>query len=217
VNTRKGLARGAIGLVVAVGLATLSGCAAVVVGGAMVGTAIVATDRRSAGIQFEDEAIESRINRVLAARYPRGTLNVNVVSYNRRVLLVGQVTEAAMRDEIVQIADKTENVRTVLNEMTVGPLSSLGTRTNDTAISARVRAALLEARDVPTGATSVTTEGGVVYLMGRVTEAEGQLIARTAARVQGVQQVVKVFDYLTPEELSAMRTQTGQPESPRRP
>lgn len=194
-----------------------AGCAPLVVGGAMVGGALVASDRRSVGIQLEDEAIEARIDRVLAARYGSSAINVNVVSYNRRVLLVGQVPDADIKADIFQTADRTENVRLVMNELQVGALATRADRNNDSVISGRVRAALLEARDVPSGATRATTERGIVYLMGRVTEAEGAAIARLTARVQGVQQVVKMFDILTEAELESMRTHTSPPASPRKP
>jgi osmotically-inducible protein OsmY len=205
-----------IGLALAASL-SLSACAPLLFTGAFVGSTMVVSDRRSVGIQLEDEAIERRINRSVADRYERGTLNVNVMSFNRKVLLAGQVASDAQRAEIEQIALRAENVRSVVNELEVGPVLAVGARATDTATTGKVRAALLEARDVPTGAVKLTTERGVVYLLGRVTEAEADAAARATSRVSGVQRVVKVFDYLSEEDAAQYRRNTPPPETPRRP
>lgn len=195
---------------------TIAGCAPLVVGGAMVGGAIVASDRRSVGIQLEDEAIERRINRALAERFERGTININVTSYNRKVLLTGEVLTAEAKAEAERIAANTENVRAVLNELGVGRLSTVGSRAKDTAISGKVRAALLESKKVPAGAVKVTTERAIVYLLGRVTPAEGDAAAQVAARVSDVLGVVKAFDYITEKELEELLGTPAAPESQRK-
>lgn len=186
-------------------MATLGGCAPLVVGGAMVGGAIVATDRRSVGIQLEDEAIESRINRAIAERVPPEQANVTVTSYNRKVLLTGEVTTALVREQIEALAKGAENVRAVENDIFVAPLTTRTQRNNDLAIAARLQAALLADPAVPSSAIKPVTQRGIVYLMGRVTEAEGDAAARVAARVQGVQRVVKVFDFLSEAEAAEFR------------
>jgi osmotically-inducible protein OsmY len=195
---------------------TIAGCAPLVVGGAMVGGAIIAADRRSVGIQLEDEAIERRINRALAERFERGTINISVTSYNRKVLLTGEVLTPEAKAEAERIAASAENVRAVLNELGVGRLSSIGSRTKDTAISGKVRAAFLESRKVQSGVVKVTTERAIVYLMGRVTPAEGDAAAQVAARVSDVLGVVKAFDYLTEKELEELRGTPATPESQRK-
>ncbi|MEW5881860.1 MAG: BON domain-containing protein [Pseudomonadota bacterium] len=192
-------------LAAAAAASTIAGCAPLVVGGAMVGGAIVASDRRSVGIQLEDEAIERRINRALAERFERGTININVTSYNRKVLLTGEVLTAEAKAEAEKIAAGTENVRAVLNELGVGRLSTVGSRAKDTAISGKVRAAFIESKKVPAGAVKVTTERAIVYLLGRVTPAEGDAAAQVAARVSDVLGVVKAFDYITEKELEELR------------
>jgi osmotically-inducible protein OsmY len=176
------------------------------VGGAAVGGAMVASDRRSPGIQLEDQAIELRINRALAAKFPREDANISVTSYNRRVLLTGEVVTEAGKAEAQAIAEKAENVAGVLNELHVGALSTAANRNFDTALSAKVRAALLEAKGVPSATIKVVSERSVVYLMGRVTQAEGEAAARAASRVSGVRQVVKYFDYISEQEASALTT-----------
>lgn len=187
------------------------GCAPLLVGGVVAGGAMVATDRRSVGTQLDDEAIERRVNRALAEKFPRDTANINVVSYNRKVLLTGEVTTPQAKDSAEQIALKTDNVREVLNELEVGALSTIGARTDDTATTAKVRAALINAKEVPSAAIHVVTEHGVVYLMGRVTETEGTYAGTVAARVSGVKRVVKSFDYLTQAEVTDLQSKPAQP------
>lgn len=189
----------------ALAVASLGGCAPLVVGGAMVGGAIVVTDRRSVGIQLEDEAIESRINRAIGERVPREQANVTVTSYNRKVLLTGEVTTAPVREQIEALAKSAENVRAVENDIFVAPLTTRAQRNNDLAIAARLQAALLADAAVPSAAIKTVTQRGIVYLMGRVTEAEGEAAARVAARVDGVQRVVKVFDVLSEAEAAELR------------
>jgi osmotically-inducible protein OsmY len=190
-------------------VAAAAGCAPLLVGGAVVG-GLVATDRRSVGIQLEDEAIERRVDRALARRFSDDSAsNIFVKSYNRRVLLTGEVASEADKAEAERIAVAQENVRVVANELYVGTVSTTANRNNDTAISAKVRTNLLREENVPSSALSVTVRRSVVYLMGRVSEPEGELAARTASRTDGVRQVIKLFDYLTNEEWEAIKSQSA--------
>jgi len=166
----------------------------VVVGGAAAGTALVAADRRSTGVQVEDEAIERRIGAALARQFPQGSVNITAVSYNFRVLLVGQVPTETARVEAERIARETQNVRAVVNELTVGLIAGNASLANDAGITALVRTTLTTTEGVPSGTIKVVTERNVVYLMGLVTPAEGETAARAASRVNGVQRVVKVFE-----------------------
>ncbi len=199
--------RGAV--LAATAVVLLSGCAPLVVGGAAVGGALVVTDRRSVGIQLEDETIERRINRALAEKFPRDRANISVTSYNRRVLLTGEVVNEQGKLDAQAIAEKTENVAGVLNELHIGSLSTLSNRNFDTALSAKVRAALLEAKGVPSATVKIVSERSVVYLMGRVTQEEGEAAARAASRVSGVRQVVKYFDYLSESEAAELKRKSG--------
>ena len=184
-----------------------SGCAPLVVGGAVAGGAMVASDRRSAGIQLEDQAIELRLIKSLGDAFPSDRAHINVTSYNQRVLLTGEVTTEQGKRDAQAIAQKSENVRAVVNELHVGSLSTLANRNFDTALTSKVLAALLQASDVPSGAIKVVSERAVVYLMGRLTQGEGDAAARVASRVAGVQRVVKNFDYLTAQEAAALAEQ----------
>jgi osmotically-inducible protein OsmY len=180
-------------------------CVPLVIGGAAVGGAALAVDRRSTGIQVEDEEIERRLNRAIYGNYKDGEISVYVTSYNRKVLLAGQVISDRIYLEVEKIAREGESVREVVNELQVRELSPATVRNNDIAITGKVRAAFLDAKKVPPiGVIKVTTERGIVYLLGRVTQEEGDAAAQAAARVSGVNKVVKVFDYITPEELAGM-------------
>ena len=182
--------------------ATLAGCAPLLVGGAVVGGGLVATDRRTTGIQLEDEGIEFRA----AARVRElATLGrVNVSSYNRTVLITGEVPGATEKQAVEQAVAKVENVKAVLNELGVGPNSPLGSRTTDTFIASKVKATLVDAKDVQANAYKVVVERGIVYLMGRVTEREAERGTELARSVKGVEKVVRAFELMTEEELAQL-------------
>jgi osmotically-inducible protein OsmY len=183
-------------------LAALSstGCAPLLVGGAAAGSAMVAVDRRSTGIQLVDQEIELRLMKALGDAFPSDRAHINVTSYNQRVLLTGEVTSEQGKAEAQAIAEKSKDVRAVVNELHIGSPSTLSNRNFDTSLTTKVRTALLQAPDVPSGAIKVVSERAVVYLMGLVTPGEGEAAARVASRVSGVQRVVKNFDYLSEKE-----------------
>ena len=173
----------------------VSGCVPLVVAGAAGGAALVATDRRSAGTQLDDEAIELKISNNIGAGFG-DRVHVNATSYNGRVLLTGEVPTADLRDQIVQIVRTTAKVRRVVDEVAVMPVSSIGTRTNDSYITSKVKARFVEANSFPANRVKVVTEREVVYLMGLVTHAEGDAAAQIAATTSGVVRVVKLFEYI---------------------
>jgi len=182
--------------------AALAGCAPLIVGGAVVGSGLVITDRRTTGTQVEDQSIEFKA----AARVRElATLGrVDVVSYNRIVLLTGEVPAAADRVAVEKAVAAVENVRSVVNELTVGDKPSLAARSNDAVLAGKVVATMIDTKDVQANAYKVVVDRGVVYLMGRVTEREAQRGAEIARSVSGVQKVVRVFEILTDAELAAL-------------
>jgi len=181
----------------------LGGCAAVVVGGAAVGTAMVATDRRTSGTQLEDQNIELKaLTRISDTVGDRG--HVNVTSYNRMVLLTGEVASEADRTALEQAVGRIEGVRSIVNELAVMGSSSFTARSNDTVLTSMVKASFVDAKDLQSNAFKVVTERATVYLMGRVTEREAARAAELARGVSGVQKVVRVFDILTDAELAAL-------------
>jgi osmotically-inducible protein OsmY len=179
---------------------TLAGCAPLLVGGAVLGGGLVATDRRTTGIQLEDESIELRASARVRELATLG--RVTVTSYNRMVLLTGEVPGAAEKQAVEQAVMKVENVKSVLNELGVGPNSPLGSRTTDTFIAGKVKATLVDAKDVQANAYKVVAERGIVYLMGRVTEREADRGTELARSVKGVEKVVRAFELMSERELA---------------
>ena len=185
--------------------ASLSACAPLLVGGAVMG-GVMAVDRRTAGTQIEDEGIElraaNRIREVLGDR-----AHVNITSFNRQALLTGEVPSAQDREAVEKIMAQVENTRSVVNDLAVMPTSSLGQRSTDTFITGKVRASLVDARDISANAFKVVTERNVVYLMGRVSQREAQRATEIARGVSNVSKVVRVFEIISEEELRRIATQ----------
>jgi osmotically-inducible protein OsmY len=185
--------------------AGLSACAPLVVGGAVMG-GMMATDRRTTGMQVEDEGIELRaVNRIRETLGDRA--HVNVTSFNRQVLLTGEVPTAQDRATVDQIVAGVNNVRSVVNDLAVMPSTSLGQRSNDVLITGKVRASFVDAKDVFASAYKVVTERNVVYLMGLVTPREATRATEIARGVGGVSKVVRVFEMITEDDLRRASTQ----------
>lgn len=156
--------------------------------------AVVAHDRRTTGAQVDDETIELKITTTTGERWG-GDVHLNVTSYNANVLLSGEAPTPEIRGEIVKLAKSTERVRNVYDEMTVGPVTDLGARSNDTFITSKVKARMVEDDLLKALYVKVVTERSVVYLMGIVTRDEGDTAGRIASTTDGVARVVKLFEY----------------------
>jgi osmotically-inducible protein OsmY len=177
----------------------LSACAPVVVGGAAAGAAVVVTDRRTSGIQLEDSNIGFKVERLASQKFG-DSARISASSYEGVVLLTGEAPSEAAKEQATALARSVENVKKVVNQITVGPVASFGTRSNDTWLTSKVRTELLNTKFVPSGSISVTTDKGVVYLQGKVTQAEGEYAANATAGLSGVTKVVKLFDIISREE-----------------
>jgi len=189
-------------LVGAAAAATLSACAPIVVGGAVMGS-LVATDRRTSGTQLEDEGIELRAaSRIRDNLGERG--HINLTSYNRRVLLTGEVPSAQDKQLVEQIVSRVDNVQLVVNELAVLGNATITQRSSDTLVTGRVKAALVDAKDLYANAFKVVTERGTVYLMGRVTQREADRATDIARSTNGVQKVVRVFEIISEDELRSL-------------
>ncbi len=174
-------------------VALLQGCPAIIGAGA-IGAMSALEDRRTSGTMIEDMGIESRIVTRIGERF-KESAHVNVTVFNRAVLLTGEAWDEATRDEVGKIAASAPNVRTVTNEVQVSGLSSATSRANDTTLTAKVRGRFLNAPEFSPLHIKVVTESGVVYLLGMVTEAEGEAATELARTTSGVRKVVKIFDY----------------------
>lgn len=190
-------------LAAAAALTTLPGCAPLLIGGAMVGGTMVALDRRTTGTQVEDQSIE--IKAAARVRELATGGRVNVTSYNRIVLISGEVPREADKAAVERAIGGVENVRSVVNELAVMENIGVGQRTNDGVLSSRVKAAFVDAKDLHAQAAKVVAERGIVYLLGRVTEREANRFAEVARGVNGVAKVVRVFETITEAELAAMQ------------
>jgi len=195
--------------------ATLSGlmltaCAPLIVGGAALG-ALVASDRRTSGTQIEDESIELRAASRLREAFGERA-HINVTSYNRLVLLTGEVPSEQVKQQAEQIASRVENVRSIVNELAVTGVTTLTQRSADALITGQVKASLVDAADLQVTAFKVLTERGTVYLLGLVTQREAERATQIARGVRGVQRVVRVFEVISEEEARrATPPPTSQP------
>ena len=164
------------------------------VGGAAAGGAIAA-DRRTSGIYVEDENIELK-----AVKFMETTLgdqaHVNVTSYNRNVLLTGEVPDDKAKASAEAFVKSIENVRNITNEIAVGPKTDIASRSNDTYLTSKIKTKFVTENQFPANYVKIVSENSVVYLLGIVTKAEGDAAAAIASNTDGVSKVVKVFEYM---------------------
>jgi osmotically-inducible protein OsmY len=177
-------------------LPQLSGCSTAVVGGTA-GGAAVAIDRRTAGVFVSDQEIELRAINRLRDAFPQKTDNISATSFNRQVLLTGQVPDEATRARAAEVVRGIPDVRTVFNELTISGVTSLTSDANDISITSKVKARLLRDDRVPGTKVKVVTEASVVYLMGLVTTAEAGAATEIARTTAGVTKVVTLFEYIS--------------------
>ncbi|MDP1687166.1 BON domain-containing protein [Hydrogenophaga sp.] len=190
----------------------LSACAPLIVGGA-VGGALVAVDRRTSGAQLDDQGIELRASNRLKDELGDARARVAVSSYNRRVLLTGEAASEAVKTQITQIVSGVSNVREVVNELGVTNSPTLKERATDTLITGRLKASLVDAKDLAATSFKVVTERGTVYLMGRVTQREADRATNIARNIPGVSRVVRVLEIITEQELANMQPKPAANEA----
>lgn len=182
-------------VILAIGFtAQLSACLPLIAGGAAAGGA-VAADRRTSGYYVEDENIELKAVKKMETNLGEYA-HVNVTSYNRNILLTGEVPDAAAKAKAILLIKEIENVRTITNEITVGPKSSLSSRSNDTFLTSKVKTKFVTENKFPANYVKIVTENSVVYLLGIVTKAEADDATAIASNTDGVAKVVKVFEYM---------------------
>jgi osmotically-inducible protein OsmY len=203
-----------LGCILTAALSALSACVPMMVGGAVVGGTLVATDRRTPGTQLEDRGIEmrsaSRIQEHLGDR-----VHVNVNSYNRRVLLTGEVPNAQDKQLVEKVVSRVNNIQAIVNDLAVLGHSTLTQRSSDSLVTGRVKASLVDARDLYANAFLVVTERGTTYLMGKVTEREANSATEAARSTNGVQKVVRVFDIISEDELRELLPHPASASQPK--
>lgn len=191
-----------LGLTLAAGVLSLSGCFPLMMGGAVTGV-LVAADRRTSGTVVEDNTIQlkasNRIDDNLGDR-----VHINATSYNRQLLLTGEVPTEQDKQLAEKVVSGVENVRNVVNELAVLGNSTLSQRSSDALVTSRVKANLIDAKDLFANAFKVTTERGTVYLMGRVTQREANRATEVVSETSGVLRVVRILEIISEDELTRM-------------
>ena len=184
-------------------LTSLSGCVEMMVGGAVMG-AVATADRRTLGAQTEDKTITVK-SELRVPKIAGGDAHVNIASFNRKVLLTGEVRDEATKSKVESEVRTIDGVQTIANELEISGPSSYTSRSSDALITTKVKASLVDMKTISATSFKVVTERGTVYLMGRVTQREGQVAADVARGVSGVQRVIKIFDYITEDELRLLQ------------
>jgi osmotically-inducible protein OsmY len=176
-------------------LPLLQGCVpAVIVTGAAVGV-MTAHDRRSTGTQTDDETAEWKAAQQIPEQFKSQT-HANFTSYNRRLLITGETPSEEAKAMIGERVRKVEGVREVFNELVVAPPSGLGNRSNDSYITSKLKARLVDSNQISANHVKVVTENTVAYLMGMVTEREAKVAIAVARTTDGVRKVVSVLEVL---------------------
>ena len=185
---------------------SLAGCIAVpavMVGGAAIGGAMVATDRRTPGAVVEDRGIETKA--VFRIREALGdAVHVNVSSYNRSALITGEVPDEKRKAQVEKIVRDIENVQKTLNELAVMENTAMNARIADGILASRIRAALVDDKTLIANAFKVTVERGVVYVQGRATAKEIALMTDIVSGLNGVTRVVRILDTISEQDLEGM-------------
>ena len=207
--------RVALGAVLASSLVSLTACFPLIplaVGGAMVGSGMVATDRRTSGTVVEDQGIEfkasARIRENVGER-----VHVNVTSYNRQVLITGEVPNAQDKQLVEKIVSGVDNVRNIVNELAIMGNSTLTQRSSDALVTSRVKAALVDAKDLFANSFKIVTERGVTYALGRVTQREASRATEVITSTSGVQRLVRILEVISEDELANMLPQKPPADS----
>jgi osmotically-inducible protein OsmY len=168
-------------------------CVPVVVGGAAAGGAMAA-DRRTSGIYVEDENIELKALKLMETNLGEHA-HINVTSYNRNVLLTGEAPTAESKTKAESLVKEITNIRNITNEIAISPKSSIGSRSNDSYLTSKIKTKFVTENKFPANYVKVVTENSVVYLIGIVTQAEADAASEIARNTNGVTKVVKVFEY----------------------
>lgn len=189
----------------------LPACAPLAVGGAALTGAMVVGDRRSSGAQLDDQGIElraaSRIRDQMGSR-----ARISVTSYNRRALLTGEVANARDKELAETIVKQVDNVAVVHNELDVANSPTFTERAEDSLLTAKVKAGLLDSKQISTNAFKVVSERGTVFLMGRVTQREADIATQVARTTKGAQRVVRLLETISEEELARISPKADAPK-----
>jgi osmotically-inducible protein OsmY len=180
----------------------LSGCAVLAVGGVAAGVSIMA-DRRSSAVQAIDKGISLEVENALGKKFG-DSANINVTSFNQKVLLTGEVKDASIKEQAGSYAKANKNVRSVFNELIIGPSSTYSARANDSYLESKIKAQMIFTDKLPSNSMAIVAEGSSVYLMGMLTQNEAEIAKKVASVTNGVKDVYVYFDIISDAEKSRL-------------
>lgn len=193
----------------------LSACGVLVVGG-MVGGATILADRRTPAVQAIDLGIEIEANSQLSKKFG-DSAHIVVVSFNQKVLLIGEAKDEAIKTQAASDVRSMKNVRSLFNELVIGPNSSLGQRASDAYLASSIKTRLVFSPDIPSNSMSISVESGKVYLMGILSQQEAEKAKQLVSKVSGVKQVFAFFDIISEAEKQRLenegKARTSQPDT----
>lgn len=193
----------------------LSGCGVLAVGGVVAGTSVMA-DRRLPAVQAIDKGIELEAGNALAKRYGDNA-HINVTSFNQKVLLTGEVKDADIKGQAGAYVQEMKNVRSVFNELIIGPNSTYTSRANDAYLESKIKTQMIFTEKLPSNSMAIIAEGTSIYLMGILTQNEADLAKKIASNTNGVKDVYAYFDIISEAEKIRLEKQGKADESQPKP
>jgi osmotically-inducible protein OsmY len=169
---------------------------------------LVASDRRSTATQAVDQEIGFKAGSAIRSNM-NDQVHINITSYNRMVLLTGEVATEAEKKQAEELVGKIVNVRSVVNELQIGAATGIKSRSNDVFINGKIKASFVDAKDIFANSFKIVVENSDVFLLGVVTEREANRAAEIASRVVGVNKVVKVMEIISEDDLKRMGADPG--------
>ena len=189
----------------------LSGCGVLAVGGVVAGASVMA-DRRTPAVQAIDKGIELEAGNALAKRYGDNA-HINVTSFNQKVLLTGEAKDADIKGQAGAYVKAMKNVRSVFNELTIGPNSTYTARANDSFLESKIKTQMIFTDKLPSNSMAIVAEGASVYLMGILTQNEAAIAKKVASNADGVKDVYAYFDIISEAEKTRLEKQGKADES----
>ncbi|WP_397389713.1 BON domain-containing protein [Polynucleobacter sp.] len=191
--------------------AFLSSCAVVAVGGVAAGASVMA-DRRPPAVQAIDKGIGLEVENALDKKFG-DSAHINVTSFNQKVLLTGEVKDASIKEQAGAYAKANKNVRSVFNELVVGPNSTYTSRANDSYLESKIKTQMIFTDKLPSNSMEIVAEGSSVYLMGILTQNESAIAKKVASNIDGVKDVYAYFDSISEAEKARLEKQGKADES----
>jgi len=189
----------------------LSSCAVVAVGGVAAGASVMA-DRRPPAVQAIDKGIGLEVENALDKKFGDNA-HINVTSFNQKVLLTGEVKDASIKEQAGAYAKANKNVRSVFNELVVGPNSTYTARANDSYLESKIKTQMIFTDKLPSNSMAIVAEGSSVYLMGILTQNEAAIAKKVASNADGVKDVYAYFDIISEAEKARLEKQGKADES----